>query len=182
MNGLAQGLLAWAAALALLLAASAEGSDVRGATAADYAGSWELAVAAGQAEGIIERAIVKGTEDMPPLRRRIARKRLADKNRVVHRIQIAFPGDHIAITLEGDHYRAPATGRLVRVRLSDGEVARVAHRLHRGRLVQRFVGDDGVRTDVFMLAAEGDILRMHVVLTSDRLPAPIRYTIPYRRP
>lgn len=172
--------LGWLAALGLLIAASAQGSDAQVGTDA-FTGRWRLAMPADKAQARIDEAIQNGTEDMRALRRKIGRKRLHAKNRLIRRIEVGFPSDSVAIRLEGDHYVTPDDGRLVTVTLSDGEEVRVAQQLKNGKLVQRFVGSDGVRTDVFTLSPDGSRLTMSVVLTSDQLPGPIRYRIPYRR-
>ncbi|MFW6050152.1 MAG: hypothetical protein ACODAU_03190 [Myxococcota bacterium] len=172
--------LAWLAALGLVLAASAQEPPTGGEAADKLSGSYRLALPPDTAQKRIEDAIDSGTDDMPGLRRRVARKRLRAKNDLIRQIQIDFRGSDIVVVLDDDRYAAPADGKLVKVRLSDGEEVRVSHKLAGGRLVQRFVGDDGVRVDVFTPSDDGSRLRMNVVLTSDRLKGPIRYRLPYR--
>ncbi|MFW5926125.1 MAG: hypothetical protein ACOCV4_08150 [Myxococcota bacterium] len=181
MNAFISKGLAWAGALVLMLAASAQGRQPEGTTEEELGGKYRLAIAPAEAKKRIEQRIDDGTDDMPGLRRRIGRKRLREKNPVVHRLHIAFPDDRVAVAMDEDRYVTPGDGKLVEVRLSDGEVVRVAQKVVGTKLMQRFIGDDGQRTDVFTLSEEGDRLTMRVTLTSDRLSQPIRYAIPYRR-
>lgn len=165
----------------LLVAAAAHGSEAEPPAATDFAGAWRIAVPVQEERAYLSEVIERGTEDMPGLRRHIARKRLHAKNDVIQRVRMAFSAGSIEIVLDGDRYRTPADGKLVKVTLDDGEVVNVAQSMTNGRIVQRFVAKDGVRTDVFTLSPDRCRLTMHVIITSGRLKHPIRYQTPYRR-
>lgn len=179
MKPLAFSVSLWGAALLLLVVASAQGSDEDRSGPPRFDGEYRLAINAEMAEAHIHDAIDEGVEGMRRIRRRIGHRRLRAKNPLVHEITIETRPDAITIVLDDDRYTAPRDGRLVNVRLDDGEEVRVAHRFRDDRLVQRFVGDDGVRTNTFLLTEDGRRLTMAVKVTSDQLPNPVRYRVPY---
>jgi hypothetical protein len=171
----------WCLALGLLVVASAQGSEEGGDDPARFDGRYRLAINSERAQERIDDAIDDGVAKMRAVRRRIGRRRLGNKNPLVRHVVIASQNDAIAISLEDERYEAPRDGRVIRTELDDGEEVRLSHRLRGNRIIQRFVGDDGVRTNVFTLGDEGRRLTMAVEVTSDQLPDPVRYQIPYVR-
>ena len=76
-------------------------------------------------------------------------------------------------------YTTPASGAPTPVELPDGEDVVLMQRLEEERLVQRFVSDDGERTNVFSTDDNG--VTMQVTVESGRLEQPLRYTLRYDR-
>lgn len=181
MKPLAFSVSLWGIALVLLVVASAQGSDEDRDGPPSFDGQYRLAINSEVAEAHIHEAIDEGVEGMRRVRRRIGHRRLRAKNPLVEQIAIATQPDRITIVLDDDRYTAPRDGRLVDVILDDGEEVRVSHRMRDDQIIQRFVGDDGVRTNTFTLGNGGQRLLMAVKVTSDQLPNPVRYRVPYFR-
>jgi hypothetical protein len=75
----------------------------------------------------------------------------------------------------------PSNGTAVKWTREDGETFEVAGTWQDARVTQEFVAADGQRSNVFRLSPDGNELRLDVELTSEQLPAPVRYTLAYRR-
>lgn len=130
---------------------------------------------------VIDGAITNGTEEMFPLRRVIVRQKLISTNVPVEILEIAAEGGMLVIRWDGDSYVAPLDGGWRRGVDPDGESVNVSHRVRQGRLVARYVGDDGEQRVTFSLSDGGQRLRLAFQLISDWLPATIRYGLDYRR-
>ncbi|HEX6939067.1 MAG TPA: hypothetical protein VF158_06615 [Longimicrobiales bacterium] len=168
-----------AAAMVALFAPPATALAQTACPAAKLAGRYTLDAARSDA---VEAAIEAATARMNFLTRRIARRRLKATNGVPAVIEIAFVADTVAVSFDGRApVVAPVSGAAVAWTREDGETFAVSARFDGGALRQTFVAGDGVREDVYTLEPGGDTLRLHVTVSSDRLPAPVVYTLVYRR-
>ncbi len=140
-------------------------------------GTYRLAVSHDRAEQIIGQAIERAVADMGPLRRRIAESRLKAKNPAVDSLAIDLNDRRARIRYGPDIFDI-RRGHLGSLTTPDGETARARAELDGGRLIVDWYNDDGHRQDTF--SQEGDTLRFSVRITSDRLPAPMRYQLRYR--
>lgn len=126
----------------------------------------------------VNAAIDAVVKKMGVLTRPIARRRLRATNPAYARIGLAFTGDGARVTAGGATLTLPASGAPVRWR-RDGETLSVSGRRDGASYVETFTAKDGRRTNTF--TPEGDGLVLHVVVTSSRLPAPLRYSLHYHR-
>lgn len=131
----------------------------------------------------VERAIDVAVDEMNVFIRGIARRRLKEPNLPSDELRISLGGESITVARTGQpEISAPATGKRVPWRNPrNGNELEVSHRITpAGALEQKLVGDRGVSTNVFALAADGK-LSMKTTVTADKLPSAIRFTTTYVR-
>jgi len=148
-------------------------------SAATLEGEWEF-VAAGSSD--IAAAIETAVARMNFIKRPIARSRLKKTNAAYRRVSIQRTTDHIVIGFDGGKpVQMPSNGTTAKWTREDGETFDVAGTWQDARVTQKFVAEDGARANVFQLNEDGRELRLEVTLTSDQLPAPLTYSLVYRR-
>lgn len=131
----------------------------------------------------IERAVAR----MGFITRPIGRSRLRATNQPPAEVRLAFPADSVVILYEGQpEVRAGRTGAARPWRNAAGEefalrVTVTAAPDGSMAIVQVFEAEDGRRENRWQLAADGTVLRLDVVVTSPRLPEPLRYRQVFRR-
>jgi hypothetical protein len=129
----------------------------------------------------IDQAIEAGVAKMNFIKRPIARSRLKKTNPLYQRIEIRQDGARISVRYdEGKPIVMPLDGSAVQWTRDDGEIFDVSARAGATQLQQTFKADDGQRVNEFSLAPDG-ALTLQVTLTSPQLPAPVTYTLSYRR-
>ena len=129
----------------------------------------------------IDKAIEAGIAKMNFIARPIARSRLKKTNPLYERIFIAHDGAQISVRYDqGKPVVMPADGTAVKWTRDDGEVFDVSAKSGDAQLQQTFKAEDGQRVNEFSLAPDG-VLTLKVTLTSPQLPAPVTYTLLYRR-
>lgn len=157
--------------LALPGAAAAQNPALPGSYALDEEASDPIRPA-------IEQAIAR----MNFITRPVARGRLTRTNEPYRAITIRQSGEEISIITDD---RAPIVarpdGNPARWQREDGEELDLTTRWDGPMLEQTFVAEDGQRRNVYSLAPDGDTLELDVTVTSPRLPAPLTYTLRYRR-
>lgn len=129
--------------------------------------------AAAQAD--IERSVEKVVDQMNALVRPIARGRLLDSNKVPRKLVIERDGDAVLVAFDGRKYRAALDGSSTRVVGVNGDTLSYSVELDDTGLRQDFDGDGGGRINHIALH-EGS-LRVGVRVHSERLPAPVTYTL-----
>jgi hypothetical protein len=160
---------AFCAALSFTIDASAQTLD----------GGYQF-VAEGSAD--ITAAIEGSVGKMNFIKRPIARSRLKKANPAYRTITIKRAADQILVALDGGTpVQMPASGAIVKWKRDDGEVVDVSGQWQASTLTQKFTAEDGARLNVFRLSADGQTLTLDVKLTSDQLPAPLTYSLAYRR-
>jgi hypothetical protein len=149
------------------------------ASASTPDGEWELVPAeSADIPAAIEAAVAK----MNFVKRPIARSRLKKTNPAYRKIVLSRTADHIAVKFDaGKPVQMPADGTAAKWTRDDGETFDVSGSWQDARVTQQFVAEDGKRSNVFRLSADGSKLTLDVELTSDQLAAPVRYTLAYRR-
>jgi hypothetical protein len=139
-------------------------------------GAWSL-VSAPDLPKVIEQA----TASMNFITRPIARSRLKNTNPVYQTLRITREPDGVSIQFDQRQpLRVPIDGSTVPWTREDGQKFLVSARLDQEDLVQTFLAEDGERTNVFHVDAVGPTLTLRVVVTSPRLPGPLRYALTYR--
>jgi len=76
---------------------------------------------------------------------------------------------------------SPAGGAAVDWVNSFGDTIKVSQRWNGRKLVQRMFDGNGSRTNVYRFAEDGSGMTMSVTIEAERLPAPIRYRLRYRK-
>jgi hypothetical protein len=129
----------------------------------------------------VNAAIDQAVRGMNFVTRPVARGRLRKTNDAYPWIRVATDGN---VTIEFAS-RNPTVSRpdgtAVRWRRDDGEEFDVSTRVVEGRLVQRFVAEDGRRTNTYVLSNDGRTLTMNVLIESPRLSDPLTYRLVYTR-
>jgi hypothetical protein len=131
----------------------------------------------------IRSAIDVSVEHMNFIIRPIARRRLAKANRLAEHVEFEVRPDTLAVTfdamnpiitpLNGDSaaWKRGGTHEWYQVRIeTSGDTLR-----------QVIKTDDGQRENDFVFLDDGARVALHVILTAERLPTPLRYTLLYRR-
>lgn len=130
----------------------------------------------------INQAIESAISRMNFVTRPIARGRLRKTNQPYRTIRLSFTPSQISvITDTRDPIVSPANGTPIKWTREDGEVLDVATSWRGGAIEQSFTAEDGKRVNSYSLSADGDVMTMHVTITSPRLAAPLRYNLRYRR-
>jgi hypothetical protein len=129
----------------------------------------------------VNAAIDRAVRGMNFVTRPVARGRLRKTNDAYPWIRVQTDGN-VTIEFAG---RTPTVSRpdgtVVRWRRDDGEEFDVSTRMVQGRLEQRFVAEDGRRTNTYALSNDGRTLTMNVVIESPRLSEPLTYRLVYTR-
>lgn len=134
-----------------------------------------------RAKDVIERAIEDGTSALGPLRRSVARKRLKSTNGVNNTVRIIPSGDELITDFDGRTYRAPTTGEAEQAKDPDGKLVAVSYRAVGDTLKSRYVAEDGEKRIDFKRTPDGHGMIMHVTVISEKLPAPIKYSLSYKK-
>lgn len=132
----------------------------------------------------LDAAIEEVVSEMNFFIRGIARRRLREPNLPSEEVTIAFDDGSIRIDRPGQpQVSAPANGRAITWRHpEDGDVFEVQHGIDgQGRLYQRFEGERSVSRNRFVLGEDGETLTIHTHIEANRLPAPLRFRMSYRR-
>ena len=163
-------------------AAFADGPKPADATAArdKFAGNFGY-VGGEKQNAAREAAIEQATDSMSFITRPIARSRLKDKTKIRPTIGFSFGGGNITATASDvAPVVSPENGSPGSYK-SGGDTLKVVQKISGGQLVQQFVAEDGGRTSVFSLSADGKTLNVHITVTSSKLPEPVKYNLTYQR-
>ncbi|MBE2186458.1 MAG: hypothetical protein IAE99_06775 [Rhodothermales bacterium] len=163
--------LRFAVAAALVFATPAVAQDLR------LAGTYALDASASDD---IRAAVQTTVARVNPILRGYVRSRLRTANPPIPNVAIVFSGNAVTITTGADTRRNVIDGPGVRARDNDGKAYTTTVTVHGPHLIQRFVADDGTRTNTFSLDAQGRLV-MNVRLESNRLPTPLVYNQIYQR-
>jgi hypothetical protein len=165
-------LLAGFAALGLLAGtARAQGADLQGVYALDSAASDD-----------VPAAIERGTAEMNFAIRGLARSRIAQTNPLYPRILLVRDENSVRLRFEPrDPAVIPLDGKTVPWSREDGGQYQAGAQWSGTQLLVRLSAADGERDNTLTLDPDGRTLRFKVHLQSSRLPAPIDYTLVYRR-
>ena len=131
----------------------------------------------------IGAAITRGTADMNFAIRSLARNRTAKTNPRYERLEIRRNDTTVSVKYDArPPIEIPADGRSVPWVREDGSSYNVSVQWSPSQLVMHFESDTGNRTNTLVLQPDGSTLKFNVKLTSSYLPAPIVYSLTYRRP
>jgi hypothetical protein len=164
----------------LLASASAQPAAAEGRARVPslWAGAFTYA-GDGQEREALERAIDRATAEMGPLARRIARSRLERELRPDPRLVVRIDGRVIGIGEQGN-WRTVLDGP-ARIFDADGDHYRVQYRSAGQGIIQVIEGDSVRILKAYALSADGAWMHVSVTFFHDRLPAPLRFDLSYRR-
>lgn len=147
---------------------------------ADLQGVYTIDAAASDDIGT---AITRGTADMNFAIRSLARNRTAKTNPRYERVEIRRSDTTVSVRYDArPAIEIPVDGRAVPWVREDGSTYNVSVQCSPAQLVMYFESGTGNRTNTLVLQPDGTTLKFNVKLTSSYLPAPIVYTLTYRRP
>lgn len=137
-----------------------------------------------EASDNVHAAIDHTVQHMNFIARPIARHRLRKANTVPLSLTVAVRPDTIAVTFDGlNPIITPRDGNAVPwIRGHTGELYDVWMTESGDTLRQVIHSEDGQRENDFVFLDGGDRLELHVVLSTERLPMPLRYMLSFRRP
>lgn len=152
------------------------------ALAERVSGQWQLAIEQSEARSRIERGIARATANMPPLVDAIAARTLRERTPLSRTLEIDATAARLAVRFDHSFYDTrPGHPRTVPVPEDPSTSMEVVQHFRDGRLEQIFTTSQGRRWNTFTLSEDGRTLTLEAVIQSSRLPAPVRFTIPYRR-
>ena len=160
---------------------AADGASLSDAERTALAGTWVYA--GGDAElAAVEPAVDKATADMGFLARPFAMEALRPRAEPRQQYTLGFDGPTVSVT-SPDHplERGDLGGPPVRVTDRFGDENDTTFRVRDGALVEAGKSADGSGETVFTPSADGQTLRVHRVMQSGRLSAPVELTYSYRR-
>jgi hypothetical protein len=160
------------------LASPLASAEVSSAPLARWAGAFDYAGDAHERDAL-ERAIDRATAEMGPLARHVARNRLEREMRPDPRIVVRIEGSIVGIGAQGE-WETVLDGP-ARVFDDDGDRYRVMYRTAGPGIVQVIEGDALRIYKTYALSADGTRMRVAVTFVHDRLPAPLRFVLSYRR-
>jgi hypothetical protein len=131
----------------------------------------------------IRSAIDRSVAHMNFIVRPIARHRLTKANRLAEHLTFAVQPDTVAVTFDGmNPIITPRNGDSTSwIRGETGERYQVHIAPAGDTLRQVIATDDGQRENDFVFLDDGARVELHVTLTAERLPIPLRYMLLYRR-
>lgn len=129
----------------------------------------------------IRRSIAAVCDRLDFITREFARPILEDRNRPYSRVRLDVGADGARFVLGNWGPVRTRFGETVTVTNERGEQVRV-HQIRVGdRLVQTLSTSDGSRRNVISISPDGRRLTIDTLITSPRLPIPLRYRLRYER-
>lgn len=120
-------------------------------------------------------------DDLDPISRSLARRKLAKQDPAIPQITIGFSNGETSIARLDSIVRAPLGGGPVTVS-RNGKEAKVTHELQSPlQLVETLQGPRGRTVSTFVLGDDGDDLTVTTLIEGERLSAPVVYHLSYRR-
>jgi hypothetical protein len=127
----------------------------------------------------LEDAVDDVVSEMNPFVREIARRRLLAANEIAQTLEVQVEGAHVTVAFDERSYTAELGGPAVKVTGVTGKRLSLTHRLKGDKLVQKFDGAGGGRTNVF--DNNDQRVRINVKVSSDQLPKPLSYRLTFKR-
>jgi len=127
-------------------------------------------------------AINSTVADMNFIKRPMARAKLVRLNPVYKKVIIAISDKEVLVKFDDrDSIPMPPGGKSGPWTREDGDKFMVAAQLSKGQMIQTFKNDEGERTNVFTMSADGKALTMSATIKSPQLPKPLTYSISFGR-
>lgn len=148
----------------------------------NFSGTFKSTLTKKQARAKIDESIDDIVDDMAFYKRPFARSILENRTPPCLKLEITLEDDEVALTCDGRRpARAPVDGTRHRFKPTDGDPVDLSYEMKGAKLIQKFYGENGVRTNTYRLAAGGEELRLDVEIRSSKMPRPLRYKRVFRR-
>ncbi|MCA9718904.1 MAG: hypothetical protein KC468_29820 [Myxococcales bacterium] len=168
-------------ALAATQGAAPAASDEVADPAARLTGTFRF-VGGERQRSALRDAIDKAVEQLSWVIRGIGRSRLEAVTKIPPAVTFEIGASTIKMTYFGrPTVEAPADGTFVQRTDPQGKPMRVSFTMRGDTLVQKFEGENGVRTNRVTVSEDGQRMTVRVSLESKRLQDPLKYTLSYRR-
>jgi hypothetical protein len=150
------------------------------AEVAALTGTWVYA--GGDAERArVDAAVERAVADMG-LAKGFAAEALRPRVQPRPSYAIRIDGDQVAITpQDGPSEAGPLDGSPVTVTNRSGDESQTTFVVEKGALLESGTSGDGSGQTIFTPAGDGETLKVHRVIISPRLSAPVDFTLTYRR-
>ncbi len=156
-------------------------ADAEADPAARFSGNFRF-VGGERQRAALRDVIDAAVEQLNFLIRGIGRSRLEAVTKIPPAVRYEIGSSTIKMTYFGrPTVEAPADGSFVQRTDPQGKPMQVSFSLKGDTLVQKFKGDNGVRTNRVTVSEDGARLTVRVSLTSNRLKEPLKYTLSYKR-
>lgn len=130
----------------------------------------------------IAAAIDSAVADMNFIKRPIARGRLTKLNQAYKKLTITISDKEVLVKFdEREPIHMPPGGKSAPWTREDGEKFMVTAQVSKDQLIQTFKNDEGERTNIFKLGADGKSLTMSATIKSPKLPKPLVYAMSFGR-
>lgn len=130
----------------------------------------------------IAAAIHVTVADMNFIKRPIARGRLAKLNPAYKKVVIAVSDKETLVKFdEREAIHMLPAGKPSPWTREDGDKFMVSAQVTKDQLIQTFKNDEGERTNVFRMSADGKTLTLTATVKSPQLPKPLTYSITFGR-
>ncbi len=147
-----------------------------------YIGTYKLVTPADAAAKTIKNAIEAATKELNLVKRPIAQALLKRGHQAFPTIEISRQGLQAVVKLGNETFRAGLDGKPFADKSPDGQDITIIHMMFKGKFVQHFKGEKGMRANTFSLDSDGGgSLTLSVNVTSPQLPKPVKYTLHYKK-
>ena len=159
----------------------AQESDTK--TLHEYVGTYDYASSIDQGRALVKAAFEKAIEQLNPILRPMARRKLQSSDPLVRRITIDLPSGDISVRFFGEKTVSLVTppGQARSITMPNGKEVRVTQRFASQRIEQVFVGERGKTRNTLTLLPDGKSLSYRSVISSSLLETPVTVTLLYRR-
>jgi hypothetical protein len=132
---------------------------------------------------IVRAAMEKMIEELNPIYRSLARRKLNQADPLIHSITIARPNDKISVRFVGEKTSIFVTAPGVRekVRLPNGNEVDLTQRVKGDVLTQVFLGPKARTTNKLSLVAGGQGLQLHSRIKGNDADGTVQYRLSYKR-
>lgn len=144
-------------------------------------GTFESARSTEKERKRLDKIVEALVQKLPFYKRPFARGELKDGTDPCEKVVFSFDDDEATITC-GDRKPAvaPSDGTPTKWTNREGDEFTLTHRVKSNRIIQKFDGEDGSRTNVYRLEGE-DTLVLEAKIASEQLPEPLTWQRKFER-
>ena len=162
-------------------ASAEEGTRTEAEERTRYNGTYKYGKSLDHGRRIVRKAMEQAIDQLNPLVRGLARRRLASSDPLVHTITITVAGDRVTVKLVGQKTASFTTkiGATEKVTNPEGKQVDLTHRFTKEGLEQVFVGPKGSSRTVYSLQPDDRQLVVSTTMKGQQLDTPISYRLVY---
>lgn len=160
-----------------------EGTSAGQPDIARYVGTYKYGKSLDHGRAIVRKAMGEVIDQLSPLVRGLARRRLARSDPLVHTITIGHSDGRISMTYIGEKQATVSSrpGVTEKVRNPNDEEVDLTQKLVKAGLEQVFVGPRGRSRTLYSLSPDNKSLVVATQLYGEQLESPISYRLVYAR-